>query len=280
MVGSEAAADALGAPLKKASPTGIGSTARPLNALRWRFWRLGEPCAVRALREVLVEPPLLLAREPPVELLRHRELRALARDEVLELLREGAARAEEERLERRGREAEELGDLVVRPSLELAQHERLALRRRDPLEGAHELVELDVVVGRRVRDVLDELHLRRPGGRLAPPLPDDVLCDRDEPARRVARGVAALERAQGVHERRLGDVLRVGVVPEDRVRVAVDVTDVMPVEVVERSSGAGAGLSRRHSGPHDRGFSRVVHPPYRVLTSERASFSAAAHLRQ
>ncbi len=195
---------------------------------------------------MLVEPPPLLAREPTVELPRHRELRALTRDEILDLVRQRPARAEEQRLEGGRGEAEDLGDLGVRPPLELAEHERLALRGRDPLERAHELVELDVLLFGCHRHVLDELDLGGTGCCVAPPLPDDVLGDGDQPARCVARSLAALERAQRVHEGRLRDVLRVGVVAENRVRVAIDLADVVPVEVVERRPRARAGLSRRH----------------------------------
>ncbi len=208
--------------------------------------RLGEPRAVGTLGKVVVEAPLLLAGEPAVELLRHRELGALARHEILELVRERPSGSEEEGLERGRGEPEQLRDLVVRASLELPEHERLALRRRDPLECAHELFELDIVLDRHRGDVLDELDLGRSRGGLAPALADDVLCDRDQPARRVARRLAPLERPERVHERRLGDVLRVRVVAEDGVRVAVDLADVVAIEVVEGRGGARAGLSGCH----------------------------------
>src|SRR6185312_254206 len=95
---------------------------------------LGEPCAVLALGEMVVEPAPLLPPESTVELLRQRELRALARDEVLELLGERPTRSEEQRLERSRRESEQPGDLVVRAALELPHDERLALRGRNTLE--------------------------------------------------------------------------------------------------------------------------------------------------
>ena len=156
----------------------------------------GEPRAGRALGDVLVESLALLARQPAVALARERELRALAGDEILELLRERAARAEQQRLERRGRETQQLGDLLVRASLQLAHHERLALARRDPLQRAHQLVELDVVVaGLVVRDVLDELDHGRTCRRLPPALAHDVVRDGKKPVRRLPGLLAALERA-------------------------------------------------------------------------------------
>src|SRR6185312_9495542 len=88
---------------------------------------LRERRARGALGEVLVEALALLARETAVALLREGELRALARDEVLDLLRERPARAEEQRLESAGREPEKLCDLDIRPSLELAHDKGLAL---------------------------------------------------------------------------------------------------------------------------------------------------------
>src|SRR5207302_6555980 len=41
-------------------------------------------------------------------------------------------------------------------------------------------------------------------------------------------------RAVGVHERRLGDVLRVRRVPQERERVVVDILHVLPVQRLER----------------------------------------------
>ena len=195
---------------------------------------------------MLLEAPAVLPREAAVELLRHRELGALTGDDVLELVREGAPGAEEQRLERRGGDPEQLRDLLVRAALELAHHERLALRGRDLLQSLDEAVELDLLVRHPGRDVADELDLRRAGGRLAPPLADEVVGDREEPARRVPRVLPALERPQGVHEGRLRDVLGVGVVAEDRVGVAVDVADVSAVQVVQRGLGARALFGHRH----------------------------------
>src|SRR6185503_18852697 len=107
-------------------------------------------------------PAPLLPTESTVELLRQRELRALARDEVLELLGERPTRSEEQRLERSRRESEQPCDLVVRAALELPHDERLALRGRNTLERADQLVDLDVVLAVHHRDVAFELDLCRP----------------------------------------------------------------------------------------------------------------------
>ena len=58
-------------------------------------------------------------------------------------------------------------------------------------------------------DALVERDLARAALRLAEPLAADVVRDRDQPAVRLLRPRPALERAIGVEERRLGDVLRV-----------------------------------------------------------------------
>ena len=60
-------------------------------------------------------------------------------------------------------------------------------------------------------------------------------------------GLAPLERAQRVHERRLRDVLGVGVIAQDRVRVAVHVADVLAVKLVENGVRARACLSGGHA---------------------------------
>ena len=109
-----------------------------------------------------------------------------------------------------------------------------------------ELVDLDVLLALHHRDVVLQLDLCRPRRCLTPALPDHVVRDRDQPCGGVPRILAALERAQRVHEGRLGDVLRIRVVAEHRVRVAVHLADVVAIEVVQRRRGAGAGLSGCH----------------------------------
>ena len=192
--------------------------------------------------------PALLAGEAPVDALREGQLRVLTRDDVLELVRERSARAEQQRLERGRREPHDRRDLAVRAPLELAHHDRLALRLRDALERAYELLELEcLLVVLRVCDIRLQLDERGAGGRLAPPLPDEVVSDHREPARRFLGDLASLECPEGVDERRLRDVLGVGVIAQDRVRVAVHVADVLAVELVENRVCARACLSGGHA---------------------------------
>ena len=241
---------------------------------------LRERRARRAFGEVLVESLAVLARETAVALLRERELRALTRDEVLDLLGERPARAEKQGLES--------AEVVSPSSSAISAYDRPSssrmtrasrCARRDPLERADELVELDVLLaGPVVRHVVDELDHRRAIGRLAPALPDEVVRDREQPVGRLAWRLAALERSQRVHEGRLRDVLGVRVVAQDGVRVAVDVSDVLPVEVVQRGHCARAGFGCSHGLAHDGEIPALWHPPYRVFTCEFASSGLRSHL--
>ena len=188
---------------------------------------------------MVVESPAVLAREPPVELIREFELGAAARDGVLELFCERASGAEEERLECARREPEDLADLPVGPPFELPHHECLALALGDPLQRPDELLHRGpVVVGGLLGDIAVEHDLGRARLLLAEPLPHDVVRDRDQPVRRLARALAALEGAKGVDEGGLGDILGVGVVAEHGIGVAVHLSRMVPVEVVE---GPGRG---------------------------------------
>jgi hypothetical protein len=89
-----------------------------------------------------------------------------------------------------------------------------------------------------------ERGLLRTVAGLAPAHPADVVRDRDEPVVWAVRAVASLERAVGVHERRLGDVLRVGRVRQQGERVLVDVARVALVELFEGAVGAPPGLGQ------------------------------------
>ena len=106
----------------------------------------GEPRAVRALGQVIAQASALLSAEPAVDGLRHGELRLGARELVLELLCERSSRAEEERLERGGRHAENLRDLAVRAALELAQDDRLPLLWRNLGQRSEELADTRCLV--------------------------------------------------------------------------------------------------------------------------------------
>ncbi len=200
------------------------------------------------------EAAALLAAEPPVGLDREGQLGPLAGDEVLQLLRQRAARPEEQPFEGGDGDLEDLGDLLVGAALQLAEDERLALRARDPLQRADEIVDGRAVVVRLVAGhVAVELDLLRPRLVVPPALPDHVVRDRDQPGLGLPRPVAALERAQGVDEGGLRHVLRVGGVPEQGEPVAVDRRRVLAVELVRAPCRAGAGLGGGHTSPDARG---------------------------
>ena len=158
----------------------------------------------------------------------------MAGDPFLELLAQGAARAEDQGLDRAHGDVEDLGDLVVAAALELAHHERGAL-----VEGEVAERSADVLGGERVflDDGLGELvledDLARAPLRLAEALAADVVRDRDQPVLRGARAFALLHRAVRVEEGRLRDVLGVGLVAQHDERVAVDVSRVLAVEPLE-----------------------------------------------
>ena len=150
------------------------------------------------------------------------------------------------------RRVEDLCDLGVGAALELAHDERGALVESEEAERAADLGRgRDVgVLGRGCGERLVELDLLRPPRGVAEALPADVVRDLDQPVVRLVRALAALEGAVGAEERLLGDVLGVGLVVEDRERVAVDGVDVLLVEPLE---GAVSGArSLREDGGHGR----------------------------
>ena len=203
--------------------------------------------AVRALGEMVAESPPLLPAEPVVDRARDRELCLGAGELVLELFGERAARAEEQRFERGRRHAEDLGDLGVRATLELAKHDGLTLLRGNLRERGEELADARAVVVRlRSGDAVVELDLARSGLLVPEPLLDRVARDREEPVRRLARTDALLERAIRVEEGRLRDVLRIGVVAEHRVGVPVHLTAVATVELVDLARGKVARFGYGH----------------------------------
>ena len=217
---------------------------RPLRPLPPRERR-----AVRALAQVGAQLRALGPRKVSVQLLRERDLRVVTRERAFQLLPQRAPRAEDERLDRAHRDAEHLGDLRVRASLDLAEHDRCALVEREVAERAPDVLcsRRVVVVDERVGDVVVELHLLRPPRVRAEALQADVVRDRDQPVERRARILTALERPEGVHERRLGDVLGVRPVPQDAVRVPVD---VRPIPAVHPLEGAVHARPWRLQGRH------------------------------
>ena len=228
-------------PRKRSQRATQGGPLRPLPARERR--------AVGALAQVRAQLRALGPREIAVELFREGELCVGARERALELFPQRAPSAEDERLDRAHRDAEHLGDLRVRASLDLAEHDRCALVEREVAERAPDVLcsRRVVVVDERVGDVVVELHLLRPPRVRAEALQADVVRDRDQPVERRARILTALERPEGVHERRLGDVLGVRPVAQDAVRVPVD---VRPVPAVHPLEGAVHARPWRLQGRH------------------------------
>ena len=107
IVGRPVAAAALGAPLNRVSENGSGRDRERLEGAPALHPARGHPSAARALGQVGDEALRSLRPRRPSVSLRERELGVVARDEVLELLGERAAGAEDQRLERRLRDAED-----------------------------------------------------------------------------------------------------------------------------------------------------------------------------
>jgi hypothetical protein len=153
----------------------------------------------------------------------------------LEPVAEAPARAEDQRLHGSDGEVELLGDLGVRPALDLPEQDDRALVRRQTADGGGDLADRRPFeiheIGRGLgieRDLLGSQGLS-----LVPPL-DDVSRDRHEPGPWLLRLLAPADRAEGVQERDLGDVLglvRVTHVPED---CAVHIAPVPSIEPFER----------------------------------------------
>ena len=184
-------------PLKMDSESGIGMSMQPAQRSAMALLEARELRAVGALGEVVAEPAALLAAKAPVDGLRDGELGLGARELLLELLGERAARAEEQGLERACRDAEDLRDLGVRTALELAQDDRLALLGRDLRERGEELADARAVLVRLAAgDPVVELDRSRPRLLLPEALLDRVARDREQPVRRLSRA-NALARASG-----------------------------------------------------------------------------------
>jgi len=204
----------------------------------------GERGARRALAQVRAELRALGPGEGLVQLLRDRQLGLRAREGALELFAQGAPRPEDERLDGAHGETEHLGDLRVRPAFDLPEDDGRTLVEGEMAERPADVVRRrPVVVDELVGDVVVELHLLRPPRLGAEALQADVVRDLDQPVERRARVLTALERAVGVEERRLRDVLRVGAVAQHPVRVPVDVRGVAPVEALE-------GMVQTRTGRH------------------------------
>ena len=134
----------------------------------------------------------------------------------------------------------------ARVLFELAHRECRALIEREPADCAEDVVHIRPVgLGSRnlrlaERDLVWTPH-RAPHARAA-----RVVGDRDQPVVRRVRLGAGLQRAIGVEERRLRDVLRFGRVPHHREDVAVHLADVAFVESLERAVWRVADEDRGH----------------------------------
>ncbi len=197
---------------------------------------------------MVVEPLAFLAGEATVELSGEVELGLPTRGGILELVREGAAGTEEECLECALGEIQDLRNFVVRATFQLAQDERLALALGKALEPPDELLDRRATVVRRLLgdDVAVELHLDRTGLLLPEALAHDVVGDRDQPVRRLPRPFPPFEGTEGVDERRLHDVLGIGMVAEDGVCIAVHLAGMAPIQVIEGARGSDRGFCGGH----------------------------------
>ena len=150
--------------------------------------------AVGALAKVRAELAPLRSWQPTVQLARDRKFRFAACQRPFELLAQGAARTKDERLDGARRDVQDLGDLGVRASLELAHDERGALVEPEVAQCAADvLAGGQIVVDDRVRDVVLERDLRRSTGRLPEALPADVVRNRDQPVLRLLRTIPLLD---------------------------------------------------------------------------------------
>ena len=209
-----------------------------------------ERCAVLALAEVGAEGASLGARELVLLEARQGHLGLLARETAFELLAKGAASAEDQGLDGADRGVENLGDLRVGASFELAHDECGALVESEEAERAADLgAGRDVgVFGGRGGERLVELDLLGAARGVAEALAADVVRDLDQPVVRLVRALAALEGAVGAEERLLRDVFGVGLVVEDREGVAVDRVDVLRVHPLEGAVSSSRSL--REDGGH------------------------------
>ena len=206
--------------------------------MRVRSAAVSPTAAARGPRLASSAPRLRTADGPPQ-----------ARSSGLDRTAKSAPRAEDKGFDRTARDVEDLSDLGIRASFELAHDECGALVEGEEAEGVADLAGRgDVaVLGRRLGEVLVELDLLRATRRVAEALSADVVRDLDQPVVWAMRALAALEGAVGAEERRLGDVLGIGLAVQDREGVAVDGVDMLLVELLEGAIGGALGLRDRGS---------------------------------
>ena len=221
-------------PFRSVRETGIGMRRSPRSALRCPFWSRAKLAqSGHSARWSRRRRRSFLPRRPSTDC-------EIANCASVHVNCCSSSSASERRARKRsvssaeGRDAQNPGDLGIRATFELAEDDRLALLGRDLREGGQELADaravvvLDLVVG----DAIVQLDLPRACRVMPEPLLDRVARDREEPVRRLARTDALLDRAVGVEERRLGDVLGVRMISENCVGVPIDVAAVAAVQVV------------------------------------------------
>ena len=143
-------------------------------------------------------------------------------------------RTEEEGVDGRSSKPEPVTDLRGRAAVHSLQHERLALPRRERVEGSYDVVFRSRVLGpcRVVRFV--ERLLARALREATETLVAQVACDREQPGALVGRPGATDDRAMRVEEGRLGDILGVSAVADVRVGDCEHVPAVPAVENLDR----------------------------------------------
>src|SRR5262249_48259710 len=118
-----------------------GDEGKPAQRLAVPLLEPRELGAVGTFAHVLLQAALLLASEPSVRGARDRQLCLGARQLVRELVGERASSAKEECLEGAGGDTENVCDLLVGASFELAEDDRLALLRGNLRERSQELAD-------------------------------------------------------------------------------------------------------------------------------------------
>ena len=204
---------------------------------------------------------------------------ALAGDELVVLLGQALAGAEERALDAGAAEAHAVADLAVGEALELAQDEDLVVGVGEAAERAAEVVELLLGVDRVVRgrlagdeaavvglaEALAGVHRDLLGAAGAPELVDArVLGDLVDPRLEGDRAVGLAHAAQRGDEDVLRDVLGAAVVLDHAEDVGGDAALVARVELLEGAVVAAADgrdeARRRSDPPSPRGSRTPAHP--------------------
>ena len=165
-----------------------------------------------------------------------------------------AAGAKDQRFNGRHGDAERLGDLSVRPPLELAHHDRGTLIEGQLSERFEDLLNLRPLHLRNSEslEMILERNLVGASRNACIPAAGGVVRNRDQPVLRLLDLLAALHRAVRVQEGRLCHVLRVGRIAKQCQRIAIDVVDVPPIEGLERPISRErrklSGRRRHYSG--------------------------------